>query len=56
MEYLGKENISWIVAGEKRIDLKKAVEIFADKFNVTPLELEDVQNFKSGAVWLKYKV
>lgn len=34
LEYLDSKNISWIVCGEEKIDLSRAVEILAKEFNV----------------------
>lgn len=34
LKYLDEKNISWIVCGDKKIDLEKACEILADKFSV----------------------
>jgi len=34
LEYLDNQNISWIVCGEKQIDLKRAVEILSEQYGV----------------------
>ena len=39
LAYLDEKNISWIVCGKNKIDLVKAVEILADKFNVKRMSI-----------------
>lgn len=39
LDYLNKRHISWIATGEEHIDLKKAMEILADEFNVERLSV-----------------
>ena len=34
LDYLDERNISWIVSGEDRIDLKNAVSVLAEEFGV----------------------
>lgn len=34
IEYLDSKNISWIVCGKDKIDLKRAVEILSEQFNI----------------------
>lgn len=37
IDYLNRNNISWIAAGQNHVDLKHAMEILADKFGVKRL-------------------
>lgn len=39
LSYLDEKNISWIVCGQERVDVKRAVEILADAFDVSRLGL-----------------
>ncbi|GAA3635664.1 dihydrofolate reductase family protein [Lactobacillus hamsteri] len=39
LDYLTKRHISWIAVGEKHIDLKRAMEILADEFDVERLSI-----------------
>ena len=48
LEYLDSLNISWIVTGKDRIDLKRAVEILANEFNVTRLAIVGGGNINGG--------
>lgn len=39
LDYLNRQNISWIAAGKEQIDLAKALEILVDEFNVDRLAI-----------------
>lgn len=39
LDYLNQQNISWIAAGHDQIDLPKAMDILADKFNIDRLAI-----------------
>lgn len=39
LDYLNRQNISWIVTGKDQIDLAKAMEILADEFNIDRLAI-----------------
>lgn len=39
LDYLNRQNISWIAAGKNQIDLAKAMEILADEFNIDRLAI-----------------
>ena len=39
LDYLNRQNISWIATGKDQIDLAKAMEILADEFNIDRLAI-----------------
>ena len=39
LDYLNRQNISWIATGKDQIDLAKAMEILADEFNINRLAI-----------------
>lgn len=48
LEYLDCKNISWIVAGSKRIDLAKASEILKEQFDVQRMAIVGGGNINAG--------
>ena len=69
LDYLEGLHISWIACGGDKIDLARACEILKEEFGVqraavfdglpmdrpvTPLKLTSVQQYGTGAVWLRY--
>lgn len=48
LDYLDRQNISWIVAGDKHIDLAQAASVLADKFGVKRMGLVGGPTMNTG--------